>query len=105
MATSFQIGEYCFRISAYEETLEAADRACEAEGAFLAYIPDNFVQNELREEIERKKSKYDHFAETEHYWLGAYLTRDYGTEFEWKYYDFPMATYSNWRSGIKGASS
>ena len=42
-----------------------ARTTCKADGADIAYIPDKFAQQELKELIQKKKNLYTHYEPVE----------------------------------------
>ena len=68
---SFQVGDYCFRVSSVEEQYETARNMCISEGADLAYILDSEMQQGLKDLILAKKTEFPHFFNAKYFWVGG----------------------------------
>ena len=60
-----QVGDICVRISTVVKNFTAAREVCKEDGADLAYIPDRFAQQELKELILSKKNIFPHYQNME----------------------------------------
>ena len=79
-----------------------AQEACEKEDAQLAHIPNKDAQDGLKALIEEKKVRYSFFTSSLQYWLGAQVSVDMTSDFEWANYEIPMKNYNNWKSNKMG---
>ena len=59
------MGDICVRISTIAKNFTGARATCRADGADIAYVPDRFAQQELKELIENKKNIYPHYDPVE----------------------------------------
>ena len=62
-----QVGDICVRVSTIPKTFADATQTCKDDDGDLAYIPDRFAQQDLKELIQNKKPKqgYEHYIPVE----------------------------------------
>ena len=96
-----QIGDQCFRVSAYTKYLEGAQERCESEGANLASITSQELQNALKELIKDKMERLESFKNVQHFWIGAHFDKYIG-EWTWPHSYEKFSSYKRWLDGVEG---
>ena len=82
------------------KTFADARTTCKADGADIAYIPDRFAQQELKELIQNKKNIFPHYEPVEFLWLGGqYDSGAWG----WVSTDNRFEEYTAWADGTPGS--
>ena len=99
-----QIGEECFRFSAYPKSLEDAQARCESEGSNLVSVVSWKLQRELVEMIKEKRKKFESFKEATAFWIGAKFD-DLRGGYHWPYHSQEFDRYTNWLGGEEGISN
>lgn len=92
-----QVGDLCFRISAYPETYASAQLRCEGEGSTLAFIPSKEIQESLEVVLTEKVEKYSYFSSLHNYWLGAFPNPALD-DWSWHGFEKPLSGYANWKA-------
>ena len=95
-----QVGDRCYRLSAFPLTFNDAAAACDDDGADLAEVTASHVHAGLRGLVNDKWRLFKHFRGADDFWIGLELGD--GGRWRWRKEGNQVGEYQRWQGDREG---